>query len=97
VSRHVATSDAAIDALWLFHWPGNAREQERPIERTVALTPSHPIDSRVRDSDRTLGAVATVLNAEANAGTVQSIVSEMHVDHTQPGRNATTHRRTAGT
>lgn len=49
LSRHRATRDlslaeAAMDALRLYDWPGNARELERLIERAVALTGGHCIE-----------------------------------------------------
>jgi transcriptional regulator with PAS, ATPase and Fis domain len=44
VTRDLAISDAALDALRLYDWPGNVRELERMIERAVALVASNRIE-----------------------------------------------------
>jgi DNA-binding NtrC family response regulator len=41
---HLTLSDAAVDALQLYHWPGNVRELERLIERAIALAATDRID-----------------------------------------------------
>jgi len=44
LTRDLAISDAALDALRLYDWPGNVRELERLIERAVALGASNRIE-----------------------------------------------------
>ena len=44
LTRDLAMSDAALDALRLDDWPGNVRELERLIERAVALVASNRIE-----------------------------------------------------
>jgi two-component system, NtrC family, response regulator HydG len=43
-SRDLSMSDAVMDALRLYEWPGNVRQLERLVERAVALVVSNRIE-----------------------------------------------------
>jgi DNA-binding NtrC family response regulator len=43
-AHDLVLSDAAAEALRLYHWPGNVRELERLIERAIALAESSRIE-----------------------------------------------------
>ncbi|MGH9254411.1 MAG: sigma-54 interaction domain-containing protein [Vicinamibacterales bacterium] len=43
-TRDLSLSEAALDALRIFDWPGNVRQLERLIERAIALTGSNRIE-----------------------------------------------------
>jgi transcriptional regulator with PAS, ATPase and Fis domain len=43
-TRSLSISDAALDALCLYDWPGNVRQLERLIERAITLAPSDCIE-----------------------------------------------------
>jgi len=42
--RRLVTTDAVIEALCAFDWPGNVRQLERVLERAVALAPEQRIE-----------------------------------------------------
>jgi DNA-binding NtrC family response regulator len=47
----VTIGDDAIHAMETYHWPGNVREMENIIERTIALTDSQIISCKDLPSD----------------------------------------------
>ncbi len=70
--RRLVTTDAVIEALCAYDWPGNVRQLERVLERAVALAP----ELRIETSDLPPDIIATysvlVTSRSRNAHTLRA-------------------------
>ncbi|HMM06280.1 MAG TPA: sigma 54-interacting transcriptional regulator [Clostridiales bacterium] len=72
-------SDAAIDVLSQYRWPGNIREMDNTIERLVAMAPEDIIDTH-HLPDQIRFQVATESGAGEGKGSLEQALAEVEKD-----------------